>query len=120
MVGIEQGFPSVDSPLVMGTFGNRPPDKISPPWYRLLLTLWIRTGGAAGSAGPISGEVKMYAGPTIPSGTLECNGQAVSRTTYAALFSAIGVIWGPGDGSTTFNVPNLATPWVGVLILIKT
>lgn len=43
----------------------------------------------------------------IPSGWLRCNGAAVSRTQYARLFSAIGTGWGAGDGSTTFNVPNL-------------
>jgi len=45
-------------------------------------------------------------GGTVPTGWLECNGQAVSRTTYAALFAAIGTTYGAGDGSGTFNVPN--------------
>lgn len=44
---------------------------------------------------------------TVPTGWLECNGAAVSRTTYANLFAAIGVDWGAGDGSTTFNLPEL-------------
>lgn len=50
-----------------------------------------------------------FAGATAPDGWLLCGGQAVSRTTYAALFSALGsgTIWGAGDGSTTFNVPDL-------------
>ena len=52
------------------------------------------------------GEVKMYAGSTAPAGYLWCNGQAVSRTTYAKLFAAIGTRWGSGNGSTTFNVPD--------------
>ncbi|MEW9679991.1 phage tail protein [Pseudomonas sp. TE50-2] len=43
---------------------------------------------------------------TAPSGTLRCNGAAVSRTTYAALFAAIGIIYGVGDGATTFNLPD--------------
>lgn len=51
--------------------------------------------------------VEMLAGGSVPTGWLLCNGQAVSRTTYAALFSAIGTAWGSGDGSTTFNVPDL-------------
>ena len=46
-------------------------------------------------------------GLVAPTGWLLCNGAAVSRTTYARLFTAIGVIWGVGDGSTTFNVPDL-------------
>ena len=44
---------------------------------------------------------------TVPDGHLECDGSAVSRTTYAALFAIIGTTFGAGDGSTTFNVPNL-------------
>jgi hypothetical protein len=43
---------------------------------------------------------------TVPSGFLYCNGQAVSRTTYARLFSSIGTTFGVGNGTTTFNVPN--------------
>src|SRR6185437_15249275 len=42
-----------------------------------------------------------------PSGWLLCFGQAISRTTYAALFAAIGTSFGAGDGSTTFNIPDL-------------
>jgi microcystin-dependent protein len=61
----------------------------------------------AGSVQSPSGSVTMFAGASVPSGWLLCNGQAVSRTTYAGLFSAIGTTYGSGDGSTTFNVPNL-------------
>ena len=49
----------------------------------------------------------MFAGNTIPAGWLLCDGSAVSRTDYAKLFSAIGTIYGAGDGSTTFALPNL-------------
>ena len=52
------------------------------------------------------GKVDMSAGSTTPNGWLLCNGQEVSRTTYAALFSVIGTTYGAGNGSTTFNVPN--------------
>jgi microcystin-dependent protein len=52
------------------------------------------------------GEVAMFGGTVAPTGWLLCNGAAVSRTTYATLFAAIGTTWGGGDGSTTFNVPN--------------
>lgn len=54
-----------------------------------------------------SGMLMPYAGGSAPSGWLLCYGQAISRTTYAALFSAIGTTYGTGDGSTTFNVPDL-------------
>jgi microcystin-dependent protein len=53
----------------------------------------------------IVGEVKMMGTGTVPTGTLECNGQAVSRTTYSRLFGVIGSNYGIGDGSTTFNLP---------------
>lgn len=52
-----------------------------------------------------SGVVQHFAGAAAPAGWLACTGQAVSRTTYAALFSAIGTTWGVGDGATTFNLP---------------
>lgn len=55
-----------------------------------------------------TGTVLDYAGTAAPTGYLVCNGSAVSRTTYAALFAAIGTTWGNGDGSTTFNLPSLA------------
>ena len=43
----------------------------------------------------------------VPTGYLECDGSAVSRTTYAALFAVIGSLYGTGDGSSTFNLPDL-------------
>jgi microcystin-dependent protein len=46
-----------------------------------------------------------FAMPSAPTGWLECNGAAVSRTTYSVLFATIGTTWGAGDGSTTFNLP---------------
>ncbi len=54
-----------------------------------------------------AGSVMPYAGTSEPSGWLFCYGQAISRATYAALFSAIGTAYGAGDGSTTFNIPDL-------------
>lgn len=52
------------------------------------------------------GMIKPFAGTTIPTGYLLCDGSAVSRTTYANLFAAIGTTYGSGDGSTTFNLPD--------------
>lgn len=49
----------------------------------------------------------MYDGVTTPANFLYCDGSAVSRSTYADLFTAIGTQFGVGDGSTTFNIPNL-------------
>jgi microcystin-dependent protein len=56
-----------------------------------------------------AGSVQMFAGSTIPTGWLLCDGRstAISRTTYAALFAAIGTTYGSGDGSTTFNLPDM-------------
>ena len=52
------------------------------------------------------GSIKPFGGSTSPSGWLLCDGTAISRTTYSALFSIISTGFGVGDGSTTFNVPN--------------
>jgi microcystin-dependent protein len=55
-----------------------------------------------------AGMIMAYAATTPPKGWVTCNGAALSRTTYATLFSIIGTSYGTGDGSTTFNVPSLA------------
>jgi len=54
----------------------------------------------------LTGEIKMWGTATAPSGYLLCNGTAVSRTTYAALFAIYSTTFGSGDGSTTFNLPD--------------
>lgn len=54
-----------------------------------------------------SGQIILYAGASLPTGFLVCDGSAVLRATYASLFTAIGTLWGAGDGSTTFNLPDL-------------
>lgn len=54
-----------------------------------------------------TGTVVPFAGSSAPTGWLLCYGQAVSRSTYSALFSAIGATHGAGDGSTTFGLPDL-------------
>ena len=55
---------------------------------------------------PIGG-ILPYGGSTAPAGWLLCNGSAVSRRTYRGLFSVVGTTYGVGDGSTTFNIPDL-------------
>lgn len=52
------------------------------------------------------GSIQQWASASIPSGWLNCNGNAVSRTTYAELYAIIGTTWGVGDNSTTFNLPD--------------
>lgn len=59
-----------------------------------------------------AGAVFAFAANSKPEGCLFCNGAAVSRTTYAALFAAIGTTYGSGDGSTTFNLPNLKDKFI--------
>jgi hypothetical protein len=54
-----------------------------------------------------AGTVNYFASNTVPNGYLACNGAAVSRTTYPELFAAIGTAFGAGDGSSTFNLPDL-------------
>lgn len=60
----------------------------------------------------IAGEVRSFAFSSPPTGWLECDGSAISRTTYSDLFSAIGTTFGNGDGSTTFNIPDLRGEFV--------
>ena len=54
-----------------------------------------------------AGVIQMYGGITAPTNWLLCDGSAVNRLTYINLFTVIGTIYGVGDGSTTFNLPNL-------------
>jgi microcystin-dependent protein len=54
-----------------------------------------------------AGMVQMFANTTVPTGWLECDGTAVSRTTYATLFAAIGTAYGVGNGSSTFTLPDM-------------
>lgn len=53
------------------------------------------------------GSIVPFAGSVPPAGFLLCDGSAVSRATYAALFAAVGTTWGEGDGASTFNLPDL-------------
>jgi phage-related tail fiber protein len=69
-------------------------------------TFGIAVMQATTPVGVPPGAIMDFAMPTAPAGWLECNGAAISRTTYAALFAAIGGYWGVGDGSTTFNLPD--------------
>ena len=60
-----------------------------------------------GIEGIPTATIVPWSDSSVPSGFLECNGAAVSRTTYAALFAIVGTTYGAGDGSSTFNVPDL-------------
>lgn len=79
--------------------------------------LYIKTSGVTSSTNWVAidttgasvptGTIATYAAATAPAGWLICDGTAVSRSTYTALFGLIGTTYGSGDGSTTFNVPDL-------------
>ena len=60
-----------------------------------------------GIEGIPTATIVPWSSASVPSGFLECNGAAVSRTTYADLFAIVGTTYGAGDGSSTFNVPDL-------------
>ena len=64
------------------------------------------TAFATASISPFTGSMLMWPTATAPSGFLLCNGATASRSTYAALFAIVGTIFGSGDGSTTFTLPD--------------
>jgi hypothetical protein len=72
------------------------------------LTDLLGSGGGQGILGLLpAGMVFPYGGASAPTGAFLCNGAAYSRVGYKRLFDAIGTVFGAGDGSTTFNVPDL-------------
>jgi len=100
----EDLFPQVRS-AVVNTLANQP----VPEFLAHDMAEYARRLGLIPpeSVDVITGSILPFAAATTPAGYLPCDGAAVSRTTYANLFATIGVAWGPGDGSTTFNVPDL-------------
>jgi microcystin-dependent protein len=64
------------------------------------------TAFATAAISPFTGSMLMWPTATPPAGFLLCNGQTASRATYAALFAIVGVLFGAGDGSTTFTLPD--------------
>ena len=93
-------------PLAGGTFTGVV-SGVTPTADAHLTTKSYVDTAVSGIQGVPPGFILPFAGTSIPDGWLICNGAAVSRTEYAALFSAIGTTWGEGDGSTTFNLPDL-------------
>lgn len=76
-------------------------------WNGNLNTIGDLTAGGNLMTLGMAGVIQMFGGETPPPGWLICDGSTVSRTTYPELFDAIGINWGEGDGSTTFNLPDL-------------
>ena len=101
--------------LPTGTTAQRPTPATGDIRFNTTLTQFEGYNGSAW--GEIANEVPAgsvfsFATSTVPSGYLECNGAAVSRSTYASLFSSISTTWGVGDGSSTFNLPDLRGQFV--------
>lgn len=88
--------------LARGSSGNIATKTITDFGLSLVASASASDAGIA-----ITGEIKDFAMASPPTGYLVCDGSAVSRSSYSNLFAAIGTIWGNGDGSTTFNLPNL-------------
>ena len=82
------------------------------------MAIKVRTNGqwlpVSGGGGEPVGTILMWAGASsnIPQGYLLCDGSAVSRSFYSSLFTAIGTTNGSGDGSSTFNIPDLRDKFV--------
>ena len=100
IVVAENYLPTLISPTLTGT-------PLAPTAAAGTNTTQIATTAFVQAAG-LTGEIKMWGVSSAPSGYLLCNGQAVSRTTYAALYAVYGTTFGTGDGSTTFNVPDFS------------
>jgi hypothetical protein len=79
---------------------------ISIAMLMVFVLMLLVTMGSALAQDPPVGAIVMWPTGTVPDGWLLCNGQAVSRTQYSALYNIITTTFGAGDGSTTFNLPN--------------
>ena len=101
--------------LPTGTTAQRPTPATGDIRFNTSLTQFEGYNGSGWGEianGVPAGSVFSFATTTPPSGYLECNGAAVSRSTYASLFSSISTTWGVGDGSSTFNLPDLRGQFV--------
>jgi len=95
------------SPTFTGT-PLAPTASVGTNTTQIATTAFVATSQAAG-------EVSFFGMSAAPTGWLKANGAAVSRSTYATLFTAIGTTFGVGDGSTTFNVPELRGEFIRAL-----
>lgn len=102
--GSTSGYTEIDAPAVAGSN-----TLVLPGGNGSAGQVLTTNGSGALSWADVSpvGVVQFYAGNTAPTGWLKANGAAISRSTYSALFSAIGTTFGAGNGSTTFNLPDL-------------
>lgn len=97
-----------DGTIVQGTLASGVATGYRVMTMKLRHYVWIIGIKGGDNLGGMTGEVRMFAGATPPAGGwLLCRGQEVSRTDYAALFAQLGERYGAGNGTTTFNIPNL-------------
>ena len=107
------GSGRVQTDSTLGAWLSRDADSLLSVGDRVWIlqqgTVWLVCGRVGVGTGVPVGSLTPYAGSSssMPPGWLSCDGSAVSRTAYAALFAAIGTTYGNGNGSTTFNLPNL-------------
>lgn len=102
------------NPVVADASGTWPAIFLQDKAYKVVLktsadaTVWTADGvrGVSPAGLPV-GAMTPFAGASAPAGWLLCYGQAVSRSTYAHLFEALGTTYGTGDGTATFNLPDL-------------
>jgi hypothetical protein len=95
--------------VLLNTFPNFTDAALNSTQAQIDAVAALLVGGVLRGNGAVPpGTIMDFGMATEPVGWITCDGQAVSRTTFAALFAAIGTTWGAGDGSTTFNVPNLS------------
>ena len=99
------GFAPINSPTFTG-IPQAPTPAGNDNTAKIATTAFVQAAIGLVSFIP-SSMIVPFATATLPAGWLLCNGAAVSRTTYAALFSILGTTYGVGDGSTTFNLPDL-------------
>jgi microcystin-dependent protein len=90
--------PTLSSPTLTGT-PLAPTASVGTSTQQIATTAFVQAAG-------LTGEIKMWGVSSAPTGYLLCDGTAVSRTTYAALFAVYGTTFGSGNGTTTFNVPD--------------
>jgi microcystin-dependent protein len=108
--------PTVDISSSAVSFGGLKPENLAPGTTNAPYVVWVASAlyamnGGSGGAGaldsfPIGAIIAYSSTSTIPTDFYYCNGSTRSRTNDAALFAVIGTIFGPGDGSTTFNLPD--------------
>jgi microcystin-dependent protein len=106
---------SVDGTFLVGQIGGPMPSHDIGPWLDGANgDEWWFWDPATGQYQPSNqgtpvGMMMIWGGQGAPNNWLLCDGRAVSRSIYSRLFQAIGVTWGPGDGSSTFNLPPSVT-----------